>query len=224
MTTNTEAGTEPRLPLSRERVLRAAVELCDEEGIEALTMRRLGHRLGVEAMSLYNHVANKDDILDGIVDLVVGEIEVPSPGEPWKDAMRRRAHSARETLARHSWAATMVESRPRPGPYALRYHDAVIGSLRAGGFSIAMAAHAFAILDAYIYGFALQVTSLPFDSGEEAADVAEMVLAQFPVDEYPSFAEMIVDHVLQPGYDFAAEFGFGLDLILDALERARDAA
>jgi len=221
MTTLTGTSAERRIPLSRERVLRAAIDFADRRGIEALSMRKLGQELGVEAMSLYNHVANKDDILDGMIDIVVGEIEVPS-GAPWKEAMRRRAISARRVFSRHPWATALMDSRTSPGPAALHYYDAVIGSLREAGFSIAMAAHAFSALDSYIYGFALQELSLPFDSADEAADIAEMVLQQLPADQYPHLTEMIIEHALQPGYDYAHEFEFGLELILDGLERARE--
>src|SRR5687767_3202180 len=167
------AGATTRGRLSRERVLAAAVVLADAGGIEALTMRRLGEELGVEAMSLYNHVANKDDLLDGMVDLVFAEIGLPAGGPDWRAAMHRRAVSAREVLARHRWAIGLMESRTSPGAATLRHHDAVIGSLRAGGFTVAMAAHAFSLLDSYVYGFALQEASLPFDKGIETAELAE---------------------------------------------------
>ena len=159
-----EPNATPRIPLTRERVLRAAIALCDEGGIESLSMRKLGQQLGVEAMSLYNHVANKDDILDGIVDVVVNEIDVPPIGDDWKAALRQRANSARAVLSRHPWATGLIESRTNPGPATLRYYDSVIGSLREAGFSIEMAAHAFSALDSYIYGFALQEVSLPFET------------------------------------------------------------
>ena len=220
----TKPGTEPRLPLSRERVLRAAVAFADENGIGSLSMRKLGEALGVEAMSLYNHVANKDDLLDGMVDLVFGEIDLPSGAIDWKTAMRDRAGSARQALSRHPWAIALMQSRTAPGPSTLRHHDAVIGSLRGAGFSIEMAAHAFSALDSYIYGFALQEASLPFDTAEETAEVAEMILSQFPADEYPHLTELTLEHVLQPGYDYGNEFEFGLDLVLDGLERLRGSA
>ena len=211
----------PRIPLSRDRVLLAAVAFADERGIGSLSMRKLGEALGVEAMSLYNHVANKDELLDGMVDLVFGEIELPSGTADWKPAMRDRAVSARQALSRHPWAIALMQSRTSPGPATLRHHDAVIGSLLDGGFSIALAAHAFSALDSYVYGFALQEASLPFDSAEETAEVAEAIMSQFPVDAYPHLARLTVEHVLQPGYDYGDEFAFGLDLILDGLERLR---
>ena len=223
MAPQSKPATEPRIPLSRERVLRAAVAFADESGRESLSMRKLGEALGVEAMSLYNHVANKDELLDGMVDLVFSEIDLPPGGADWKTAMRQRAVSARQALSRHPWAIALMESRTSPGPATLRHHDAVIGSLREGGFSIEMAAHAFSVLDSYIYGFALQEASLPFDTAEETAEVAEMILKQMPPDEYPHLTELALEHVLQPGYDYGDEFEFGLDLILGGLERARNA-
>ena len=215
----TKPETGARTPLSRERVLRTAVAFADERGVASLSMRRLGEALGVEAMSLYNHVANKDELLDGMVDLVFGEIDLPSDGTDWKTAMRQRAVSARQVLSRHRWAIGLMESRTAPGPATLRHHDAVIGSLREAGFSIAMAAPAFSVLDSHIYGFALQEASLPFDTAEETAEVAQMIVQQLSPDEYPHLIELTVEHVLQPGYDYGSEYDFGLDLILDGLER-----
>jgi Transcriptional regulator len=217
----THPNAEPRARLSRERVLRAAIALADAGGIESLTMRKLGVELGVEAMSLYRHVANKGDLLDGMIDGVFGEIDLPSGGIDWRTAMRRRAISAREVLSRHRWAIGLMESRATPGPATLRHHDTVLGTLRGAGFSIAMAAHAYSALDSYIYGFALQEPSLPFDTAEESAAVAQAIMARFASGEYPHLTEMVVDHVMQPGYDYGNEFEFGLDLILDGLERAR---
>jgi AcrR family transcriptional regulator len=201
-------------------VLRAALDLADEAGIESLTMRRLGQELGVEAMSLYNHVANKDDILDGIVDLVFGEIPLPSDRNDWKMAMRKRALAMREALLRHPWATSLMHSRINPGPANLRHHDSVLGSLREAGFSLVMTAHAVSVIDGYVYGFALQQMNLPLRSPEQVAEVGESILAQL-AGEYPHLVEMITDHALKPGYDYSAEFEFGLDLILAALERFR---
>ena len=184
-------------------------------------MRGLGEAVGVEAMSLYNHVANKDDLLDGMVDLVFSEIQLPTSGGDWKTAMRQRAISAREALARHPWALGLMESRTSPGPAALRHHDAVLGCLRNGGFPVELAAHAFSALDSYIYGFVLQEANLPFDTAEETAEVAQMILQQLPADQYPHLTELTIEHVLQPGYDYGDEFEYGLDLILDGLDRAR---
>jgi AcrR family transcriptional regulator len=217
-------SVEPRAPLNRERVLRAAVAIADERGIESLTMRALGEQLGVEAMSLYYYVANKDELLDGMVDLVYSEIELPSDEADWKTAMRRVATSAHECLLRHRWAITLMETRTRPGPANLRHHDSVIRTFREAGFSIKHAIHAFSVLDSYISGFALQELTLPFDTAEELAEAAESILAQFPADEYPHLAETITEHVTKSGYDYADEFKVGLDLILDGIERLRDTA
>src|SRR5665213_3294358 len=214
-----------RTPLTRERVLMAAVNLADENGIVALSMRKLGETLGVEAMSLYNHVANKDELLDGMVDLVFSEIDLPSGADDWKTAMRRRAQSARQALGQHPWAIALMSTRTSPGPATLRHHDAVIGSLRGAGFSIELTAHAFSALDSYIYGFALQEATLPLgETEEQTAAVARMMMEQFPRDLFPNLYEFTVEHVLKPGYNYSAEFEFGLDLILDGLERVGDTA
>jgi len=213
----------PRSPLSRDRVLRAALALADKDGIESLSMRRLGQDLGVEAMSLYNHVANKDDILDGIVDLVFSEIDLPKSGAAWKKAMRERAISARAALLRHPWATSLMQSRTKPGPATMRHHDSVLGSLRTSGFTLVMAAHAFSVIDGYVYGFALQQINLPLQSREQVSVVGESILRQLAGD-FPYLAEMITDHAMKPGYDYADEFEFGLDLILDGLERLRASA
>jgi AcrR family transcriptional regulator len=218
------SGRGSRVPLSKERILRTAVRMADQQGVAALTMRKLAETLGVEAMSLYYYVADKDEILDGMVDLVFGEIDLPSREADWKAAMRQRAISARDALTRHPWAIGVMESRANPGPATLRHHDAVIGNLRQAGFTIAQAAHAFSVIDSYVYGFALQTLNLPFDTSEELEDLAEAMLRQMPADQYPHLTEMIVDHALQPGYSYANEFEYGLDLILDGLERARGTA
>jgi AcrR family transcriptional regulator len=216
----TDSDNMSRGRLNRDRVLRAAVELADSDGIESLTMRKLGVALGVEAMSLYNHVANKVDLLDGMIDCVFEEIELPTDGPDWKSAMHRRAISAREVLSRHRWATGLMESRTTPGPATLRHHDSVIGVLRAAGFSIEMVAHAYAVLDSYIYGFALQEPNLPIDTAQSTAKLAQTIMARFASGEYPHLTELTVEHVLQPGYDYGNEFEYGLTLILDGLERA----
>jgi AcrR family transcriptional regulator len=217
-------NAEPRARLSRDRVLAAAIALADAGGIESLSMRKLGVELGVEAMSLYRHVANKGDLLDGMIDGVFGEIDLPTSGTDWRAALRRRAISAREVLSRHRWAIGLMESRSTPGPATLRHHDTVIGTLRAAGFSVVMTAHAYSLLDSYIYGFAMQEPNLPFDTGEETAELAQKIMAQFTSGQYPHLTELAVEHVMQPGYDYGHEFEFGLDLILDGLERVRDTA
>jgi len=219
----TQVGTG-RGRLSPERVLRAAVALADAGGIESLTMRRLGQDLGVEAMSLYKHVANKDALLDGMVDLVFAEIEVPSGDTDWRTAMRDRAVSTRAALIRHPWATPLMQSRTAPGPATLHHHDTVIGTLRQAGFSVELTAHAFSVLDGYIYGFAMQQRSLPFDTLEEAQEVGRQMFARMPAGAYPHLTELTVQHILQPGYDYGDEFEYGLGLILDGLERALHAA
>ncbi|RZS41207.1 TetR family transcriptional regulator [Herbihabitans rhizosphaerae] len=206
-----------RPPLSRERVIAAAMALADEKGAAGVTMRALATRLGVEAMSLYNHVAGREDLLDGMVDAVFGEIELPVSTADWKIAMRDRAASSRAALRRHPWAVGLMDSRSQPGPAILRHHDAVLGALRTGGFSVAMAAHAFSVIDSYLYGFVMQELSLPFTSAAELDEIAGDILSDLPADAYPHLTELITKHALKPGYEYADEFEFGLSLILDAL-------
>jgi AcrR family transcriptional regulator len=224
MVTQAKSRAEPRVPLSRDKVLRAAMAVADAGGLETLTMRTLGQELGVGPMALYRHAKNRDDIVDGIVDLVFGEIDLPASGAGWKTAMRERAISVRDALMRHRWAIGLMESRRNPGPANLRHHDAVIGSLRAHGFDMAMAAHAYSVLDSYIYGFALTKMNLPFDTSDEVAEVAQTMLQPFPLNAYPNLAAFITEHAMKPGYDYGDEFEYGLDLVLDGLERARETA
>ncbi|HEX4189059.1 MAG TPA: TetR/AcrR family transcriptional regulator C-terminal domain-containing protein [Solirubrobacteraceae bacterium] len=215
---------QPRIPLSRERVLRAAMVLADRAGVESLTMRKLARELGVEAMSLYNHVANKDDILDGIVEIVFGEIELPASGTDWRAAMRLRAISTREALARHRWAVGLMESRMSPGPANVRLHDAMLGCLRQAGFSVEMAVHAYSVQDSYIYGFALQEKGFAGQKDRLPADEESLsgtLVRELPADEYPYIAEVVGGYVTGPDFQLADEFEFGLDLILDALEGLR---
>jgi AcrR family transcriptional regulator len=200
-------------------VLQAAIRRADEGGIESLSMRKLGQELGVEAMALYHHFANKEDLIDSMIDLVFGEIGLLPSGSDWRTAMRQRAIAVRDALVRHRWAIGLMESRRRPGPANLRHHDAVIGSLRAGGFDIVMAAHAYSLLDSYIYGFALTKMNLPFETSDDVAEVAQSMLEPFPAHEYPNMVEILTDHVMKPGYDYGEEFEYGLNLILDGLER-----
>jgi AcrR family transcriptional regulator len=207
-----------RIPLSRERVLDAAVALADVGGIDSLSMRKLGDELGVEAMALYRHVRNKGDLVDAMVDRVFGEIRLPGGNEPWKSAMRDRAVSAHAVLARHPWVTPLMNSRTTPGPATLTHLDATLGCLRAGGFDLELTAHAISAIDSYVYGFALQEITLPFESPEQTADLAAEIMAGFPTDAYPHLAELTQHHVLRAGYDYGAEYEFGLDLVLDALE------
>jgi AcrR family transcriptional regulator len=210
-----ERPAAQRAPLSRERVLRGAMAVADAGGIGALTIRSLARQLGVKPMSVYYYVAGKDEILDGIVDLVFSEIGLPSADGDWHSQMRSRAISARQALRRHPWAVGLMESRSNPGPATLRHHDATLGTLRAAGFTVAMTAHAYALLDAYTYGFALQEAALPFNS-ETVGEATEAFTRQIAA-EYPYLAEMAAEHVSRPGYDFGDEFEIGLTLILEAL-------
>ena len=217
-----ERGSErpgERAPLSRERVLRGAIAIADAAGIAALTIRSIARELGAKPMSLYYYVTSKDEILDGIVDLVFSEIELPSAGGDWQSEMRRRAISVRRVLRRHPWAIGLLESRTNPGTATLRHHDATIATLRAAGFSVAMTAHAYALLDSYVYGFALQEASLPFNP-QTAAALAERTSQQISARHYPHLVEMATEHILQPGYDPGNEFEIGLSVILDALTRS----
>jgi AcrR family transcriptional regulator len=198
-------------------VLRAAFELADEGGLGAVTMHSVGRRLGVEAMSLYRHVENKEDILNGLVDLVVAEIELPTSADGWRPQLRRRALSARRVFARHRWAIGLVESRTRPGAATLRHHEAVLATLLGAGFSGVMAAQAYNLLDSYIYGFALQEASLPYDDPVAQAQLGQVMLQQLPADVYPNMVRVTMEF-LESGADLAA-FEFGLDLVLDGIER-----
>jgi AcrR family transcriptional regulator len=211
-----------RTPLSRDRILRAALGLADRDGFEACTMRKLGAQLGVEAMSLYRHVTSKEDLLSGLVDLVFAEVEVDEPGTTeWRTAMRERARSHRAAMRRHPWAIGFMEGRMQPGPESLRVHDATLGVLRAAGFPFRDAVHANSLLDAYVYGFALQERGLPSRADgstaevmrEQARDVPDMHDYRYLVEAMGEFAGA--------GFDYDAEFTFGLELILDGIERLR---
>ncbi len=215
MTSNTE-----RRPLSRERVLEGAVALADDIGIEAFTIRKLAAALGTKPMTIYHHVPSKEAIIDGMVELVFAEIERPRADEDWKSAVRKRCVSARNVLKRHPWAAPLMESRTSPGPENLGHHESVLACMRRGGLSWQMTAHAYAILDAFIYGFAFQEATLPGDSGDEFVEIAKDIATGFDPGAFPHLVDFTVNHVFQPGYDFADSFEFGLDLILDGLEQA----
>jgi AcrR family transcriptional regulator len=224
MTIRTTKRAGFRLPLTRDRVLAAAMKLADGGGIEALSMRKLGQALGVEAMAVYYHFANKERVLDGIVDLVFGEIDVPVAGDDWKAAMRRRAISVRDALLRHRWAIGLMESRTNPGPANLRHHDAVLGCLRAAGFDMAATATAYSLLDSYIYGFAMTKMNLPFEDTSDIVELSETMLAPFAPGEYQNLADFLTEHAMKPGYDYAHEFEYGLDVLLDGLERVLERA
>jgi AcrR family transcriptional regulator len=210
-----------RAPLNRERVLRAAVALADERGAEELTMRKLAKALGVEAMSLYNHVASKTDLLDGMVDIVFGEIDPPAATGDWKAELRKRAVSTRAALNRHRWAIGEMEGRTTHGPNNLRLHDAVLGCLRAAGFSVEMTVRAMSVQDAYIYGFSLQQSDMSSETPEDFAAEAQRQMRDYAaaLADYPHLVEVVGGYVARAGYDYEAEFLFGLDVILDRLEQ-----
>lgn len=208
-----------RKPLTRSAIIDAAVALADSQGIDALSMRSVARALGVEAMSIYHHVAGKEAILDGMVDKVFSEFHTPDPGRPWADEMRRRSRSAREALTRHPWAVGLMDSRRNAGYENLRHHDAVLGCLFAAGFPTVLAGHAYALLDAHLYGFMVQELSLPTTPDGDLGEVAEEMLAEFPAEEFPNLARFTVEQVLRPGYSFGDEFDYGLDLVIDALDQ-----
>jgi AcrR family transcriptional regulator len=193
--------------------------VADAGGLARLTIRSLAAELGVKPMAVYHHVANKDEILDGIVDLVFEAIELPRVDGHWREELRRAASSARDVLRQHPWAVSLLESRTNPGPATLRHHDVILGTFRSAGFSLQDTAHAYAVLDAFVYGFAVQEASLPFDGPEAVPDVAAPMLEMMADGAYPHLVEFATEHVLKPGYDFGVEFDFGLDLVLDGLTR-----
>jgi len=211
---------QPKSPLTPTRVIAAAVSLADEIGVDALTIRKLAAALEVKPMTIYHHVPSKEAIIDAMVDSVFAEIHSPPSGAGWKPAMTERANSMRAAMLRHPWAPPLMESRTTPGPETLRHHDAVLGCLRGNGFTVEMTAHAYALIDAFIYGFTLQEATLPATEGQDMTELAESITATFADGAYPHLSEFTVAHVMQPGYDFGDEFQFGLGLILDGLEAA----
>jgi AcrR family transcriptional regulator len=213
-----------RPSLSRDHVLEGAVALADDIGIEALTIRKLANALGTKPMTIYYYVSSKEEIVDGMVERVFAEIEKPSTEGDWLAALRQRCISARAVLNRHRWAAPLMESRTAPGPENLGHHEAVLACLRRGGLSWQMTAHAYAILDAFIYGYSLQEVTLPQQVEGEFVEAARDISAEFDPEKYPNLVGFTVEHVLQPGYEFGNSFEFGLDLILDALARSADDA
>ena len=218
------SSAEARIPLSRDRVLEAAIGLADEAGIESLSMRKLGQALGVEAMSLYNHVANKDEILNGIVDIVVGEFDLPPTGTDWKPALRRIALSAYEVLVRHPWAASLVLSSSGISESRLRYMEAILGTLRRAGFSAEEADHGYHALESHIMGFTLWEVGMNLGSREDVQALAAAFLERLSANEFPYLSEHVEQHLKPRRPDDEGEFAFGLDLILDGLERIRDSA
>ena len=195
--------------------------LADDIGVDALTIRKLATALNVKPMTIYHYVPNKGSIIDGMVDEVFNEIDLPPVNTDWKIAIRKRSTSARAVLGKHPWAVPLMESRRTPGPATLQHHNAVLGCLRSGGLSVEMTAHAYAVIDAFIYGFAIQEASMPATSGNEMADLADSIIESLPVDEYPHLMELTTEHILKPGYDFGNEFEFGLNLILEGLDKSR---
>ena len=214
MTGRPRSGAER---LTRAGIVAAAAELADTEGLAALSMRSVAQRLGVTVMSLYNHVANKEELLDGMIDVVFAEFYAPVPGAEWRSELRRRAVTAREVLKRHPWAVGLMDSRRNAGFETLLHHDAVIGCLREAGFSLILTGHAFAVLDAHLYGFLVQELSLPFEPGQDLAELGQQMIAALPEGQLSYFREFTLEHALQPGYDFGNEFEVGLDLVLDGL-------
>lgn len=219
MVTRRRPKTKTRAPVTRARALEAAVELADAHGLEELTMRRLAEALSVEAMSLYHHVPNKDAILDGMVEFVFAEIPPPARDVDWRTALRARMNAVRTTLLRHRWALRILESRRSPGPVTLAHHDAVLGCLRAAGFSVRLAAHAYSVLDAYVFGFVHTELTLPFRETDEAHAMVREMVPQLE-GMFPHLAELTREVVLLPGYTYGVEFPYGLELILDGLARA----
>ena len=209
---------EPRETVNRERVMRAAMALADERGIDALTMRELAGRLGVEAASLYNHVSGKEDLLVGMADLVIAEIDLPSEGTDWRDAMRRRAMSARTLFARHPWAAALIDTRMQVAPGGLAYADRVLGTLFRAGLSPAVAGNVFLVLDSYIYGYERQRSILARDDGGDSTDAAQEVADAIPSGAFPALAAVAAAYAEQP-FDENAGFAFGLELLLEGIER-----
>jgi len=225
MATKIETSTSapPRVPLSRERILRTAVALADEGGVESLSMRKIALELGVVPMALYKHVANKDEMLDGMVDVVVGEIDPPLADADWKTTIRERVLSARRALLRHPWASQVIESRTDPTPTVIGYMDAMIGIFRAGGFSIDVTHHAMHAMGSRLLGFSQELFD---DRSGDGAEIEELQ-RQWMAERYPHITEMVAaishdeESVVGSGCDDQFEFEFALDLTLDGLERLR---
>ena len=209
-----------REKLNSDRIVEGALLLADDVGMDAFTIRRLASALGVGPMTIYHYFPNKEAIIDAMVDAVYAQIALPPTDEEWTDAIRVRCISAREVLNRHPWAPPYMVSRTSPGPATPGHHDALLGCLRRGGLSLQMTAHAYAILDSFLHGFALEEASLPASGGEEVQEIAEEMTAAFDVERYPSLVEFATGHVMRPGYNFSASFEFGLNLIIDGLDSA----
>lgn len=221
MKTDTKAARKEGL--TRDRIVAAAVKLADTEGFEALSMRALADELGTAPMSLYRHVANKEDLLDEMIDVVFGEIDVPSGQSDWKAEMRQRAIGTRAALSRHRWANGLMESRSNPGPANSRYHNDFMGCLREAGFPFRQAVHAYNAVQSYTYGFALQEMYLGFETPEESVDVARVTIEEHAA-EYPYLAEVLAEFSSSGGYDYDYEFEIALDLVLDSVEQLKEQA
>jgi AcrR family transcriptional regulator len=211
------AEVASKAPVNPQRALGVALSVADGEGIEAVSMRRLARELGVEAASLYHHVRGKDEILDGLVDVVAAEVELPAPTADWRAAIRQRAQNTRSVLRRHPWAVSLMASRTTPGPATLRLLEAGIRSFREGGFSVPLAAHAVSAVDSYVHGFVLQEVNLPFRDESELAAMTGAIMDSFPASEFPYLFELTVEHILQPGYAYGNEFDSGLELVLEGV-------
>jgi hypothetical protein len=211
-------GSAKKTPLSKERIVQAAVALAGAGGFGSFSMRSLAQELDAAPMSLYRHFANKEDLLDGMIDVVFSEVYSPVIGGAWKTELRKRCISVRKGLRHHPWAVGLMETRMSPGPASAEHHNATLGCLREAGFPFRDAVHAYNLLDAYTYGFALQEKTIPFETPEQSAEMAKVTVGE-KGSEYPYLAEVVVEFATSGGYDYTEEFGFGLDLILDGLER-----
>lgn len=208
-----------RPALSHDRIIEAAVRVADRNGLAHMSMRSIGQELGVEAMSIYHHLASKEALLDGLANWAFKQIELPDPHLPWRQAMSERAAAARSVLARHPWTLGLIESRRSPGPALLRHHETVLACLRRNGFPVALATHAFSAIDAYVYGFVLTELNLPFGASDNAEEFVAEIRELLPADKYPHLVEMISEQVIGRDYAYGDEFAFGLELLLDGLER-----
>ncbi len=217
MSKNNKYNTTHSVALTKDRAIQAAIKIADAGGIEELSMRKLGRELGVEAMALYHHFANKNQLIEGMVDYVHAEIEAPTNADTWRIFMQSRAESAFEVLLRHSWATTIMEASVNPGPSTLKDSESMIGCFREAGFSVEMTVHAVTVINIYVYGAAQQYARLSFSTVEQAAELGEAIKGQFPADKYPYLSEMITQHMLKAGYNPKDEFQFGLNLILDGI-------
>lgn len=218
------ASSAPRAKLSKERIVDAAMELADRRGVEALTIRALAAELDSKPMTLYTHVDGKETLLDLMVERVFSEIDLPPESLEWREAIQARCRSARTVLVRHPWAVPLLESRRSPGPELLRHHEAMLATLERGGLPLPLMAHGYAILDSFVYGFAIEEANLPDLGGDGLSEAAADIAQAFMTGEYPQLTRLAMEHVARPDYSFGASFDVGLDMILDGLEAASAAA